>query len=114
LPPQARQELLKLDKQTLIEQARKNFYCSKCNGLLLESFAKIVIYGKSLQQEASDICRLRTAIESRVTQGEQDGAQDPSIHPWGGLSTTKDGFLTLLDCFIKAESLCVLQNVSVQ
>jgi hypothetical protein len=114
LPPQARQELLKLDKQTLIEQARKNFYCSRCNGLLLDSFAQIVIYGKSLQQEASDIGCLRTATESRITQGEQDGAQDPSVHPWGGLSTTKDGVLTLLDCFIKAKSLRVLQNVSVR
>jgi len=112
LPPQARQELLKLDKQTLIEQARKNFYCSRCNGLLLESFTQIVIYGKSLQQEASDIGLLRTSTESRITQGEQDGAQDPSVHPWGGLSTTKDGVLTLLDCFIKAKSLQVLQNVS--
>ncbi|RCV45756.1 hypothetical protein SETIT_9G478700v2 [Setaria italica] len=111
LPPQARQELLKLDKQTLIEQARKNFYCSRCNGLLLESFSQIVIYGKSLQQEASDISQLRTTTESRITQGEQDGAQDPSVHPWGGLSTTKDGVLTLLDCFIKAKSLRVLQNV---
>ncbi|OQU92948.1 hypothetical protein SORBI_3001G445100 [Sorghum bicolor] len=112
LPAQARQELLKLDKQTLIEQARKNFYCSRCNGLLLDSFAQIVIYGKSLQQEVtSDIGCLRTATESRITQGEQDGAQDPSVHPWGGLSTTKDGVLTLLDCFIKAKSLRVLQNV---
>ena len=114
MPPQARQELLKLDKQTLIEQARKNFYCSRCNGLLLDSFAQIVIYGKSLQQEASDIGCPRTSTESRITQGEQDGAQDPSVHPWGGLSTTKDGILTLLDCFIKAKSLRVLQNVSVR
>jgi hypothetical protein len=102
-----------LDKQTLIEQARKNFYCSRCNGLLLESFSQIVIYGKSVQQEASDISRHRTTTVSRITQGEQDGAQDPSVHPWGGLSTTKDGVLTLLDCFIKAKSLRVLQNVSV-
>ncbi|CAN6320798.1 unnamed protein product [Urochloa humidicola] len=111
LPPQARQELLKLDKQTLIEQARKNFYCSRCNGLLLESFSQIVIYGKSLQQEASDISRPRTTTESRIMQGQQDGAQDPSVYPWGGLSTTKDGVLTLLDCFIKAKSLRMLQNV---
>ncbi|CAL4921662.1 unnamed protein product [Urochloa decumbens] len=111
LPPQARHELLKLDKQTLIEQARKNFYCSRCNGLLLKSFSHIVIYVKSLQQETSDISRFRTTTESRITQGEQDGAQDPSVHPWGGLSTTKDGVLTLLDCFIKAKSLRVLQNV---
>ncbi|XP_062210479.1 uncharacterized protein LOC133911978 [Phragmites australis] len=111
LPPQARQDLLKLDKQTLIEQARKNFYCSRCNGLLLESFAQIVMYGKSLQQEASDIGRLSTTAESRIMLAEHDGAQDPSVHPWGGLSTTKDGILTVLDCFIKAKSLLVLQNV---
>ncbi|KAL6648511.1 hypothetical protein ACP70R_012735 [Stipagrostis hirtigluma subsp. patula] len=111
LTPQARQKLLKLDKQTLIEQARKNFYCSRCNGLLLESFTQIVAYGKSLQQEVSDIGRLSTTVESMIMQGGQDGAQDPSVHPWGGLSTTKDGILTVLDCFIKAKSLQVLQNV---
>lgn len=102
-----------MDKQTLIEQARKNFYCSRCNGLLLESFTQIVIYGKAPQQEASDTDKLRTTTESRITLREQDGAQDPSVHPWGGLSTTKDGVLTLLDCFIKTKSLRVLQNVSV-
>ncbi|KAK9290592.1 hypothetical protein L1049_008763 [Liquidambar formosana] len=48
---QARQELLRIDKQTLFEQARKNMYCSRCNGLLLEGFLQIVMYGKSLQQE---------------------------------------------------------------
>ena len=102
-----------MDKQTLIEQARKNFYCSRCNGLLLESFTQIVIYGKSLPQEGLDVGQPRTTTESMITQGEQEGAQDPSVHPWGGLSTTKDGVLTLLDCFIKAKSLRVLQNVSV-
>jgi hypothetical protein len=103
LPPQARRELLKLDKQTLIEQARKNFYCSRCNGLLLENF-------KSLQQEVSDIDCLSSTGDSRITQ--QIESQDPSVHPWGGLATTKDGILTLIDCFIKAKSLRVLQNVS--
>lgn len=102
LPPQARRELLKLDKQTLIEQARKNFYCSRCNGLLLENF-------KSLQQEVSDIDCLSSTGDSRITQ--QIESQDPSVHPWGGLATTKDGILTLIDCFIKAKSLRVLQNV---
>lgn len=104
LPPQARRELLKLDKQTLIEQARKNFYCSRCNGLLLENF-------KSLQQEVSDIDCLSSSGESKIRQ--QNGSQDPSVHPWGGLATTKDGILTLIDCFMKANSLRVLQNVSV-
>ena len=103
LPPQARRELLKLDKQTLIEQARKNFYCSRCNGLLLENF-------KSLQQEVSDIDYLSSTGESRISQQTE---KDPAAHPWGGLATTKDGILTLIDCFIKAKSLRVLQNVSV-
>jgi hypothetical protein len=105
LPSQARQELLKLDKQTLIEQARKNFYCSRCNGLLLENF-------KSLQQEVSDIDCLSSTGESRIRQ--QIESQDPSVHPWGGLATTKDGVLTLIDSFIKAKSLRVLQNVSLK
>ncbi|KAL5218717.1 hypothetical protein ABZP36_019401 [Zizania latifolia] len=108
LPPQARQELLKLDKQTLIEQARKNLYCSRCNGLLLESFTQIVMYGKTLQRDVSDIDHLNTTGESRIRQGEQE---DPSVHPWGGLAATKDGILTLLDCFVNATSLQVLQNV---
>ncbi|XP_068659137.1 uncharacterized protein [Aristolochia californica] len=94
LSPQARQDLLRIDKQTLFEQARKNFYCSRCNGLLLERFTQIVMYGKSLQQE-----------------GSQDEVQDPSVHPWGGLAATRDGILTLLDCFIDRRSLKALQNV---
>ncbi|KAG8096884.1 hypothetical protein GUJ93_ZPchr0013g36684 [Zizania palustris] len=107
-PPQARQELLRLDKQTLIEQARKNLYCSRCNGLLLESFTQIVMYGKTLQRDVLDIDHLNTTGESRIRQGEQEY---PSVHPWGGLAATKDGFLTLLDCFVNAKSLRVLQNV---
>lgn len=100
-----------MDKQTLIEQARKNLYCSRCNGLLLESFMQIVMYGKTLQRDASDINRLNTTGETRIRQGEQE---DPSVHPWGGLVATKDGILTLLDCFVNAKSLRVLQNVSFQ
>nr|CAB3500003.1 unnamed protein product [Digitaria exilis] len=103
LSPRARHELLRLDKQTLIEHARKNLYCSRCNGLLLESFTQIVTYGKSLHQEGS--------CEPRIQEVEAEEVQDPSVHPWGGLSTTKDGILTLLDCFINAKSLHVIQNV---
>jgi hypothetical protein len=95
--------LLRLDKQTLIEHARKNMYCSRCNGLLLESFAQIVMYGKSLHQEGLG--------DPRIQEVEGVEIQDPSVHPWGGLSTTKDGILTVLDCFINAKSLHVLQNV---
>ncbi|KAG9459843.1 hypothetical protein H6P81_004351 [Aristolochia fimbriata] len=94
LSPQARQDLLRIDKHTLFEQARKNLYCSRCNGLLLEGFTQIVMYGKSLQQE-----------------GTQDEVQDPSVHPWGGLAATRDGILTLLDSFIEGRSLTALQNV---
>jgi hypothetical protein len=81
--------------------------------LLLECFTQIVVYGKSLQLEAPESDRLSTTVDSRVRQEEQEEAQDPSGYPWGGLSTTKDGTLTLLDCFVKARSLHVLQNVSV-
>ncbi|AQK65944.1 hypothetical protein Zm00014a_005047 [Zea mays] len=102
LSPHARHELLRLDKQTLIEHARKNLYCSRCNGLLLESFTQIVMYGKSLLHEGS--------CEPRIQEVEAE-VQEPSVHPWGGLSTTKDGILTLLDCFINAKSLHVIQNV---
>uniref|UniRef100_A0A0E0EV61 Uncharacterized protein n=1 Tax=Oryza meridionalis TaxID=40149 RepID=A0A0E0EV61_9ORYZ len=90
LSPQARHELLRIDKQTLIEHARRNLYCSRCNGLLLESFTQMVMHGKSLQQKGPGV------------------VQDDS---WGGLSTTKDGLLTLLDCFINTNSLHVLQNI---
>ncbi|WVZ57877.1 hypothetical protein U9M48_008212 [Paspalum notatum var. saurae] len=103
LSPHARHELLRLDKQTLIEHARKNLYCSRCNGLLLESFSQIVMYGKSLHQEGP--------CDPRIHEVEAEEVQDPSVHPWGGLSTTKDGILTLLDCFINAKSLHVIQNV---
>ncbi|KAG2683285.1 hypothetical protein I3760_10G024900 [Carya illinoinensis] len=117
LSPQAQQELLRIDKQTLFEQARKNMYCSRCNGLLLEGFLQIVMYGKSLQQEGS-VGHLpcnrqgdsKTQNES-IDNGCQDEIQDPSVHPWGGLTTTRDGSLTLMDCYLYAKSLKGLQNV---
>ncbi|KAG6694022.1 hypothetical protein I3843_09G028700 [Carya illinoinensis] len=117
---QARQELLRIDKQTLFEQARKNMYCSRCNGLLLEGFLQIVMYGKSLQQEGAGghlLCNRQGASKtqnnggSSITQGCQDEMQDPSVHPWGGLITTRDGSLTLMDCYLYAKSLKGLQNV---
>ncbi|KAL6000888.1 hypothetical protein ACLOJK_006615, partial [Asimina triloba] len=121
LPPHARRELLRIDKQTLFEQARKNLYCSRCNGLLLEGFSQIVMYGKSLQQEGGSGYfpnRLGTSrdwvddeLES-VTPCGQDDSHEPSVHPWGGLAATKDGMLTLLDCFLDGKSLRALQNVN--
>lgn len=113
LPVQARQELLRIDKQALFEQARKNLYCSRCNGLLLEGFSQIVMYGKSLQQEgASFHLPSRAGAASRTNMdSDSDEVQDPSVHPWGGLAATRDGILTLLDCFVNARSLKALQNV---
>nr|GEV39354.1 hypothetical protein [Tanacetum cinerariifolium] len=120
LPLQARQELLRIDKQSLFEQARKNMYCSRCNGLLLEGFMQIVMYGKSLQLEGMGgqgsgnrlgASKSRKIEDVCLTIGGNDDVQDPSVHPWGGLATTKDGTLTLLDCYICAKYLKGLQNV---
>lgn len=61
------------------------------------------MYGKALHQEGP--------CEPRIQEVEAEEVEDPSVHPWGGLSTTKDGILTLLDCFISAKSLHVIQNV---
>ncbi|GAB2295468.1 hypothetical protein Dimus_029634 [Dionaea muscipula] len=120
LSPQERQTLLRVDKQTLFEQARKNIYCSRCNGLLLEGFLQIVMYGKSLQQDGAAIklpCNRSGTVKPQINTGSsetlvcQDELQDPSVHPWGGLTTTRDGALTLLDCYVYSESLKGLQNV---
>ncbi|KAI7754886.1 hypothetical protein M8C21_026672 [Ambrosia artemisiifolia] len=43
--------------------------------------------------------------------GGNDDVQDPSVHPWGGLTTTRDGTLTLLDCYLCSKYLKGLQNV---
>ncbi|CAI9761128.1 unnamed protein product [Fraxinus pennsylvanica] len=115
LVPQARQELLRIDKQTLFEQARKNMYCSKCNGLLLEGFLQIVMYGKTMQQDfAGGNCSIRANKSDSdlcMKNGRPDDAQDPSIHRWGGLTAARDGTLTLLDCYLYSKSLMGLQNV---
>ncbi|OVA03149.1 hypothetical protein BVC80_733g25 [Macleaya cordata] len=122
LSPHARQELLRIDKQTLLEQARKNLYCSRCNGLLLEGFSQIVMYGKSMHQEGATVGHLQTGRQAALKNQNDsrsnmmhsschDDTQDPSVHPWGGLAATRDGILTLLDCFLDAKSLKALQNV---
>lgn len=119
LSAQARHELLRIDKQTLFEQARKNTYCSRCNGLLLEGFLQIVIHGKSLQQEGavgSFLCNGQRALKNQdgdlgMTTACQEEVQDPSVHPWGGLTTSRDGTLTLLDCYLHSKSLKGLQIV---
>ena len=95
-------------------------YCSRCNGLLLEGFLQIVMYGKSLQQEGTvgqgsgnrlQNSKCHIAEDVCLTIGCNDDVQDPSVHPWGGLTTTRDGTLTLLDCYIYSKYLKGLQNV---
>lgn len=96
-------------------------YCSRCNGLLLEGFLQIVMYGKSLQQEGGGgllPCNRPEALKNLkddgldVLSGCQDEIQDPVVHPWGGLTATRDGSLTLLNCYLYSKSLKGLQNVS--
>ncbi|PRQ44434.1 hypothetical protein RchiOBHm_Chr3g0479241 [Rosa chinensis] len=119
LSPQARQKLLRIDKHTLFEQARKNMYCSRCNGLLLEGFLQIVMYGKSLKQEGAGgqlSCNRSKVSKSQkdgtsITNGCHDEIPDPSVHPWGGLTITREGSLTLMDCYLYCKSLKGLQNV---
>lgn len=96
-------------------------YCSRCNGLLLEGFLQIVMYGKSLQQEGvgghlscnrTGASKNQSDGESNMMNGCQDEIQDPSVHPWGGLTAIRDGSLTLLNCYLYSKSLKDLQNVS--
>lgn len=117
---QARQKLIRIDKQALFEQARKNMYCSRCNGLLLEGFLQIVMYGKSLQQEGgvgnlpfnrSGASKNQNGTAPVLNIASPDEIQDPSVHPWGGLTTTRDGSLTLLDCYLCSKSLKGIQHV---
>ena len=96
-------------------------YCSRCNGLLLEGFLQIVLYGKSLQQGKTRVnhaCNRLGVSKNQAGDGAltgngfEDEIQDPSVHPWGGLTTTRDGLLTLLDCYLCSKSFLDLQNVS--
>ncbi|XP_078444277.1 uncharacterized protein LOC144713553 [Wolffia australiana] len=112
LPPHSRRDLLRIDKQTLFEQARKNLYCSRCNGLLLEGFSQLVMYGKSLQQDGSGNSHSNRKLAEKINGCvDSDDLLDPSVHPWGGLVATRDGMLTLMDSFIYGKSLRPLQNV---
>lgn len=109
---------MRIDKQTVFEHARKNMYCSRCNGLLLEGYLQIVIYGKSLQQDATNGHNSgRTTYNQKcgnlcIDNECQDDVIDPSLHPWGGLTTSRDGTLTLLEFYLHSNSLKSVQNVS--
>ncbi|CAM8927369.1 unnamed protein product [Rhodiola kirilowii] len=120
LSPQARQDLLKIDKPTILEQARKNMYCSRCNGLLLEGFMQIVMYGKLPRPDSTGAILIgrrygglknKNDAVSNSANGCHDDSQDPASHPWGGLTTAKDGTLTVLSTYINSKSLKGLQNV---
>lgn len=115
----ARRDLLRIDKQTLFEQVRKNLYCSRCHGLLVEGFNQIVFYGKTLQagmvgHTNGSGTNSRQVIQNGYNAGIadlSDDSRDPSVHPWGGLAATRDSMLTVLDCFLDGMQLEVLQNV---
>lgn len=119
---EARQGLLRVDKQTLFEKARNVMFCSRCHGFLLEEFSQIVMYGKSSHQEGDVGCisRNRLGLIAKFQNGDglanadccQCDDQDPSVHPWGCLTITRDGALTLLDCYLLSTFLKGTQNVT--
>ncbi|KAG5395677.1 hypothetical protein IGI04_017491 [Brassica rapa subsp. trilocularis] len=94
LSPKAKQKLLRIDRQALFEQARKNMCCSRCHGLLLEGFLQIV----SLQQK-------------KGSSKNSSALSNPDAHQWGGITATRDESLTLLDCYLYPKSFKVLQTV---
>ncbi|KAF9588244.1 hypothetical protein IFM89_008656 [Coptis chinensis] len=77
------------------------------------------MYGKSQQLEGGHVANGRmSSVSSESDVGVttkisvcEDDSQDPSVHPWGVLIATREGILTLLDCFLEAKSLKALQNV---
>ncbi|XP_024399022.1 uncharacterized protein [Physcomitrium patens] len=114
----ARRDLLRIDKQTLFEQVRKNLYCSRCHGLLVEGFNQIVFYGKTLQagmvgHTNGSGTNSRQVIQNGYNAGIadlSDDSRDPSVHPWGGLAATRDSMLTVLDCFLDGMQLEVFES----
>ncbi|XVF55983.1 hypothetical protein PTKIN_Ptkin06aG0079500 [Pterospermum kingtungense] len=96
------------------------FWSKHRNDASYNQLQKIVMYGKSLQQEgvAGNLHYNRSGVSTDQSDGglsmtneSQDEIQDPSVHPWGGLTTARDGSLTLLDCYLCSKSLKGLQNV---
>ncbi|XP_048609273.1 uncharacterized protein LOC106450639 isoform X1 [Brassica napus] len=100
LSPKAKQKLLRIDRQALFEQARKNMCCSRCHGLLLEGFLQIV----SLQQK-------KGSSKDQNNYNNSSALSNPDAHQWGGITATRDESLTLLDCYLYPKSFKVLQTV---
>ncbi|XP_074349464.1 uncharacterized protein LOC141689174 isoform X1 [Apium graveolens] len=118
---EARQRLMRVDKQTMFEKARNVMFCSRCHGFLLEEFSQIVMYGKSSQQRGDFgyFSRNRLGLIANFQNGDglsnadscQGDDQDPLVHPWGCLALTRDEALTLLDCYLLSSSVKGIQNV---
>ena len=115
-----RRDLLRIDKQSLFEHVRKNMYCSRCNGLLLEAFSQLVDYSKGGRGDSlwHHNKRIRGSMkgscntgDAKATSDTEDDIRDPSVHPWGGLTVTRDNTLTLIDCLLEGKSMEVIQNV---
>lgn len=100
LSPRARQELLRIDRQALFEQARKSMCCSRCNSLLLECFLQIVSQGSSKSSPKDQTFLSRNFCNTSA------------VSQWGGLTAARDGSLTVLDCYLYAKSFKALQTVS--
>jgi hypothetical protein len=123
-----------VDKATLFETVRKNLYCCKCHGLLVEGFTQLLLYNRTLQngqfENAAGPSNGEYLMNSpqgaggfvfgaggaaKVTEGggielvsglvaTEEHCKDPLIHPWGGLTATKDSVLTILDCFLRGDA----------
>ena len=93
-----RRKLLRVDRCTILEQARKNQYCSKCHGLLVERFALCV------QQSREGVGRVgMEAGPDEVGMGRglgDDVAEDSRWDLWGGLAAASECVLTLKNEFV--------------
>ncbi|KAM0012515.1 hypothetical protein Hdeb2414_s0052g00753001 [Helianthus debilis subsp. tardiflorus] len=70
---------------------------------MLSSLVRLLASDQNLKYEIIEVFCLTSMCV--------DDIQDPFVHPWGGLTTTRDGTLTLLDCYLYSKSLKGLQNV---
>ena len=91
-----RRKLLCVDRSTLLEQSRKNQFCSKCHGLLVEGFALCV------QQSREGAGKVEAGSDEvgRGAGERDDVAEDPGLDPWGGLAAATECMLTLKKCFV--------------
>lgn len=89
-----RRKLLRVDRSTLLEQSRKNQFCSKCHGLLVEGFALCV------QQSREGVGGAGSDEFGRGGGERDDVAEDPGLDPWGGLAAATECMLTLKKCFV--------------